>query len=409
MTGGGWRDYADLVAEFEVDPAEGVAIWSTPADPNETEWGHSVWAGTDAFAWLDRKCPVQSASWAYGRNRLQESVQTSTATVTVIDDDGWASERFGSTRPLRVARRVRLSIGTQVMWTGRVDAVEQRFEPGLAGSVATIVARDVLGDLAAVNPPQTAVPSESAEARMVRIFDMAGVPYRATSTWTWGIGPTRTVIAGTLAQNLLTEAQLTAASFQAVVYATPEGEVTVARAWPAALPDDSWTVTNGPPGSLWSLCPSALAVSGPAVEDVVNLVSVAAVGGTEYVSDDEASIGRYGTRAWSRHDLIYSGSGATLAGSIVSKLRGPRRYYAATFDLPAAFPSGPWAGAFLNLLGALVDQYRDHAAARLGFDWTVTPDWALSYLSGLVVAGMRFTVTPDAFRFDIATDNPRID
>lgn len=272
----------------------------------------------EAGVWTDvsAAAPVLSISTRRGRQRLLEAYSRGTCTVVFDDTTGLltphntASSYYPYVRP---EIRMRVSVthnGTQRwLFHGFVDSILPVF-PRTDGGPRTVViqATDAFKVLARFDPPAASSPSGAGElsgARINRILDLAGWPAGDRDVDA-GLS---TMQATTLAQNSLTELQLTADSEFGELYVNAEGKVTFRDRHARYEDSVSQTVqaTFTDANTAGVLHYQSLDVPEYDAELVKNTVSIAAVGGEAQTASDATSQARYFDRSWNRHDLIHDG------------------------------------------------------------------------------------------------------
>jgi hypothetical protein len=298
--------------------------WATDRDAalwDDARWDSPTaqWAGSQP-SWASVLCDVTAVKMSRGRAGSLDRVPTSTLSVKVENDSGWAS---WSDNPdpsislgLRPGRAVRLTAeltdtgASYDLWTGWLQsAMEDYPSHGEGPPTADLMAVDSLSRLALVDPIEVDPPigaGEQVHKRLERLCTLASWPLNRTR---FEPSPV-TVVATPLARNLLDEAQLTIDSEGGIIYGDRDGFISSrSRDWlrtePVATEVQARFSNNPDTEDAW--CPVGFVVDGPDVSTVANRVIVNRE--TDPTPppqqfDDGNSQSLYGIRTWKRLDYL---------------------------------------------------------------------------------------------------------
>jgi hypothetical protein len=417
-----WQSVLELSVEARIAAPVANTGW------NYDKWGTGTWAAYPGD-WTPIECDeLLSLTFGLSRSSLADNYGASQLTMTVRNAGGWAS---GNPRPGQLTIIPGIPIRVQcrpiggtwrTIWNGEVDHLTTRWDTGGA-VLTTITAADALAQLAVVDPPESAVPQENVRARLARIATLAE---RTQLTFLeMGNAGTGVLQAGTIAQQLVTEAILAVNSTTSVMGASPS---TVDRidyidagmtsrpfgTNPAASP---FWITNQPnPGGTITVCPLSLESDGPDVATVANEVNVARAGGTVQTRRSTKSIAKYDKRTWGRTDLLNwaDGDAASVASRHLQYRAWPRPRYTATYHVPDSFVRGTlaeWLRWASHPLAAAEQNICSVACipARLWWDAGTNPAhpddrWLIDVACGIV--GVTHAITPEAWVTSIEVDEP---
>lgn len=421
-----WSDLIELRVEAAVDRTVEAGVW------NQALWGNDLWSsGSGTAVWADLECELLTVSIQRGsRARLSDNVSTGTASIVVDNRSGWATGAPGTALTLRPGRpiRVRYRIPNSApqpqwtdLWVGTVQSVTTQHSPEDGMVTTTINAIDCLATLALVDPPETAVGNQALTNRIRTIIDLAeatGMDYSMVGERAyWQLQ------SGTIAQSLLTEAQLAANSANSVVYAATVPDSIVVEPMylvPTAAELaflDNWPVkiTNVAPSVGYAnLCPLDVTFSGPDVDGVANLVQMARTGGTLRTKEDTASQALYGLRTWGRQDLalMFDDASQSVGGGSVDEVAAEQVAYRsrtyptveATVDLPnSLLPETPSTPNYPKQLALLFQAILGGTFYCL-VDWSFEGAWASTGIA--LGIGVTHRIGPETWTMNLTVDVP---
>lgn len=307
-----WAPFVSLgvdVASPWAAAKQGAGVWDRSHWNSPTD---ARWSGLEP-SWSSVVCDVVAAKIARGRSGALERVGTSTATLGVVNDTGWAS---WSDNPdpavslgLRPGRAVRMTAeladGTaSTLWSGWLQSVNETYPAAGEGPPrADLAAVDSLSRLALVDPLEVDPPigaGETIDARLRRLCALAGWP---TSAQNFEPSPV-TVQATALSRNLLDEAQLVVETEGGILYGDRDGSIrSRSRDWLRVEPfATAVQATFSNTGEGW--CPAGIVVDGPDVSTVQNRIIVGRENGVAMQFDDLDSQSLYGIRTFKRLDYV---------------------------------------------------------------------------------------------------------
>jgi hypothetical protein len=213
-----WQDVIELSVDIQMAIPPGAALWGTD------KWGTAKWSKVGS-GWTPVNCTdLVSLTFGLTRSSLADNYGAGQLTLNVRNAGGWVTGNPGAGQlvirpglPMRV--RVRPTAGTwTTVWTGEVDSVTTRWDTD-GTCTSTLIGADTLAMLAVIDPPETPVPSETLQARLSRL---AGLTGRAGLSFLQvGAPGSGSLVAGTLAQQLVSEAMLAVNSYGGIIVASP--------------------------------------------------------------------------------------------------------------------------------------------------------------------------------------------
>jgi hypothetical protein len=343
-----WQDVIELSVDIQMAIPPGAALWGTD------KWGTAKWSKVGS-GWTPVNCTdLVSLTFGLTRSSLADNYGAGQLTLNVRNAGGWVTGNPGAGQlvirpglPMRV--RVRPTAGTwTTVWTGEVDSVTTRWDTD-GTCTSTLIGADTLAMLAVIDPPETPVPSETLQARLSRL---AGLTGRAGLSFLQvGAPGSGSLVAGTLAQQLVSEAMLAVNSYGGIIVASPSRPKIIL--WVNSEMNVFQTsarlvVTNRPQqGGAIRVCPLTFESDGPDVSEVANQVTMGRVGGVAQTVQDTGSIDQYGVRTWGRTDLLPV-QDSTVLGLAKQRLgysSMPRPAYTVTYHVPDSFPTGAPGGS----------------------------------------------------------------
>lgn len=275
--------------------------------------------GTGTFApsgglWTDISAYVREVETRRGRQRLAEAYQRGTCAVVLDNADGRFSPHntsgpyYGNLRPECLLRvRVTYPGTTYSVFHGYVDSLLPRFgHPD--GGECVVKATDAFKVLARFDPLAESAATgagETVAARLDRILDNMNWPGGDRDLDTGE----STLQATTLAQNALTEAQLSVDSEGGELFVSADGKVTFRDRHARYEDTTSNTVqaTFTDANTAGVLHYESLDIPEYDADLVKNEVGIAATGGEQQTAQDLTSQAKYWVRPWARSDLIFDG------------------------------------------------------------------------------------------------------
>lgn len=288
--------------------------------------------GPDAGLWTDVSAYVTRVETDRGRQRLLSAFERGSCTVKLDNLSGLFSPHNTSSAYYPYVRpetriRVRFVYGgtSYPVFHGFIDSIQPTWTGPTAAEV-TIRATDGFKVLARFDPPAASSPvgeGEDTGARIGRLLDLAGWPDGDRDL---DVGLS-TLQATTMAQNTLTEVQLSADSEMGEVFMSADGKVTF-RNRHARYERATSRVVQATFGDSSTYIEAEFGI--PAYDDALvrNDVSVAATGGEAATSTDATSQSRYFSRTWNRHDLVFDGGddeSQRYADTVVYRLKDPEQ------------------------------------------------------------------------------------
>jgi hypothetical protein len=398
-----WTDVLEL--DVQVETLSGTSgLWDVG------KWNSvDKWAGltsTQGLMWLSIYDRVTAVSFQRGRPDLMAMASTGTCQIDIINDDGWASGMAPPHQqaPLVPGRRLRVltrPAGTEVaftpLWTGYVDSVDA---PWRTRKTANAVLRgvDAMSRLALIDKPlPTAAPRELVGDRLQRIANMANFTHG--TAWS---NANFIVAAGTIKENLLTEAQINAFTASCYVYADRDGKLASydLRSGNAGY---HYMLTNGTGqygDGTW--CPNVpIPYEGTSAEPIRNRIEIAHVDGGIHTYDNAQSQALYGIRPYNRTDLRgEAGISIDAFGQALLAHASWPRYGNATYDLD--MPQAISLGAPINLVAVPLNAIVD---VDLTLDPDTLPPWQ-SFKGQTIVTAVDQSITPDRWNVALTVDHP---
>lgn len=348
LTGlGDWRLCVEILL-----PVDALSLWGV------ARWDEETWT---TLGWADLTADVRGLRWERGQDEPYGRPRVGTLDLTLDNND----TRFSPWNPTPPAGTGYFSPGTMIrvsvhsdtdtraagwlpQFTGFVSAWSESYaDPTGADVFVDVTAVETLRDLAEIDDNALAAPvgaGEGAEARIERLLDAAawrhGLLVEAQNLLDTG---GYTLQATDMADNRLAECYLVADSTDvtfrtdrtgAAILTNPERVGDVGAADPRYLPlADFSTDDTGLPtiGFAWHDVADADLVYAPYIVDsfksapddtnIVNDARLAAVGGTQQISEEATSIAKYGRRSFVRSDLLNEDDAdvAVLAGIVTTK------------------------------------------------------------------------------------------
>lgn len=384
----------------------------TPADVWDTaRWDTARWDAGGAVT-IDATCDCAGVQIDHGRDSPTSHVQPAKATFALSNADGlytpWANTA-ARRRRWWLGAPVRIATPDGALFTG---AIAEMAEDDTAGAdderVTTFTAYGPAGFLAQSNgleqPEQGA--GEKAGARLDRICNQARLPGWVERSFDVGQVAMQ---ATTLAKGALEEAWLTADSDGGAVFDTPTGLLTFAD---LATMDNAQrytepqaTFTDDTPVAPGTVVECMTALSSVLSSDhVINVVSIAAAGGTAHVATAPADEWA-GTHTFQRHDLIHQveSHSQRLADTILARL-SEAELLVEPLEWDPLLSAANWDAAHrlrpydrIRIVRTRGDQYLDLTASIDAISHAISPDgWTATVVSSPGVQRFDFT------RWDVA-------
>lgn len=297
-----WRKRVQLTVEAGYrGQAVGLFTW------DQSTWDSENWSGSEPVFIALEGATIEKFSCQRGRESGVRRHAAGTAELILA----WASPTghwsFRPESPIGLGQEIRLAAqvdhGTAIpLYRGAVRNLSDNWEPNGPFRL-TVRLVDRLAELAAVDLPESGAVGlgELTGERLHRIADLAEIdPYYRR----FDAGQVEHA-SSTFARNLLDEAMVTTESEIGDLYADREGYLRFkeqywynveARSTALQL---AWTNV---PATADSVSPTDFDTES-SLDDVVNQVSMARVGGTAITVNDPQSISSYGLRTYQRMDL----------------------------------------------------------------------------------------------------------
>jgi hypothetical protein len=407
-----WQDVLELDVQVAIYAGNG-ALWDTG------KWDTGKWVGAatgDGLWWTSIYDRVTGLSVSRGRSDLMGDADTGTAQIDVINDDGWASGLPSSAgmAPLVPGRQVKVLARPTggyeadpwtTLWIGRVDTVSAPWRTANTSN-ATLRCVDALARLSRIDPVKTPMPREGVNARLNRLFDMAG--------WTGG----RNLYASTshfaraknADTNLLDEAQLTAYSASLFIYAD-RSNVLCTKPF-AGAGTGQYQLTNNTVTFADSWCPllpvDFPGASGQQVYNRIILDNAVDSGITPSFQDppktyeNASSVTAYGVRPYSQTNLngdIPITYVDQLGDALLAHYAWPRPGHL-TYQID--LPSGIRNGSALNLAAV---ELQDTIYTDLTLDPVDGPPWTTTGKNKLhYIVGVEHSITDDTWTVSLNCD-----
>jgi hypothetical protein len=240
-------------------------------------------------------CVVEEVSWSWASTSDNGVVTVADAgggTLTLYDPD----RRFDpandqATDPLtKIGTRVQVIVAGVPAFTGRVDDVAHDL------TTAQVALVDDISALASVQFVETAVPAETAAARIGRILDLAAWPAAKRDVTAGGVN----LQAGTVAADAWSELVEVNRNELGALWVRPDGAVAFRPRATAWAQNPTAQMTFGCPPSDVPLV--ALATRGDQ-SDLVNVLSAARRTGTQRTVTDALSLSTFGRHSHVQNDL----------------------------------------------------------------------------------------------------------
>ena len=403
LTTGGLVEWVVKLQLGDADAIPQVMLWDVG------RWDVDAWGASGDAYMTDVSASTLRFTTARGRQRYTGRFRSGYATIVLDNTDGRWTPAGGATQPgflpLRPGRRVQIFArynGAEIqVYEGFVDTFRDTYARD--GSLrTTITAIDLFANAAAANTVAQASQGagEASSARIRRILANAfteppWVQTRGVSngepidTKFFGVS----MLATTLAQDALTELQITSDSEGGGIWVNPDGSIAFALSEYFRDKVDSGLVD-------WQL--GAAGIGLYAVEDpdwsmsrIVNESHYARAGGSEQVASNSASIGVYGLRTHRRLDLQTDDDAhvAYLGSRIVSLLATDRQ----RIDGLTLQPDNP-----AEILAGLTADIGDVALV------TIPTIRGWSYTTKSQLFGISHRVDPERWRVAFTIDDTEI-
>jgi hypothetical protein len=359
--------------------------------------------------WEEVTCQVMGVSVTRGASADRGPYTTPEAgscSLTLVDPDRDLDPLNSSAKyapAIRVGARIQVRLAHAELFTGRLDSIAHQLQVPEEGeamgmTVATLVAYDLIAELAQVQLSETSRPQEAAAARIGAILDLAEVPADLRDLGAGGVQ----LQAGTVSSDAWSEVAKVTQNELGIVAVDGRGRLvfrTRDQAWAPAQP----VIHLGCADQGYPL--SALTVQ-TARASVINRVDASRRSGHARVHEDQPSQDRYGLRGHQRHDLeLGDDAGVDAWGLfILSRTAEPAQELSGATLEPDRAGASALAAAVDGLARAhVLDQHHGPDLERtvriLGQSWTLTPELVEVALSTGVDAALR----PVGRRFRIDT------
>lgn len=284
--------------------------------------------------WVDVTASVSAQTIRHLKPSRFGAFDARTATLTLLDDETRTWDPLNMSGPYVAGSTSLLREGMRVRVTATYGGVSTRLFTGFVAawpvSLGTWPAAEVVVEchdwFALLARAQTAElgvavgSGETVDARIHRILDAASVPLVERDIGT----STVTCQATTLGGNALSMLRAAAASDGGEIWVAPDGRVTF-RSWAEMWTSDQrnltqWTLTNAPTGAAAECDYDGDPLVSNDLRDTISRAILQRVGGAEQDAVDSGLLALYGSRAFSRTDLVNSSDTAVLdlAAAIVA-------------------------------------------------------------------------------------------
>lgn len=400
------------IVEFAVE----IALGAQGGDGDTAVWqpfaGGALWDTVGTWgglipSWVDVTPRVLGAKTNRGRDRWEQEFRTGIATVTVDNEDGLftpdvitdiGAVALRPGRWLRVLGRANPPGDTPgpwvPLWTGQIDAMEDRYGPGAYGISSAIRCLDFGARFQIDDPPalETPIPAgQLSSDRVQLLLDEAGWPDEAF--WRDIDTGEVTLASSALAGSRWSEMQAAAIAEGGAMYIAANGVPTFRnRDWLEGRLTDPPLFSIGAVDSPVQILHAATDWS---QQRIYNDVRYARVGGTEIRVQDGASRSLYGPRTTQRFDLECETDGDVQY--LAERFLAAYKFDRARVDEIELVPVSAAGVAYLLEL-QLGDKVRVTVQTRGEGQWAYTDDYFVNKIQHDITADDWVTT----LRIDIA-------
>jgi hypothetical protein len=308
-----WRSRADVIVQVGLrGESVGEMVWDS------SDWDDATWSGLEP-TWAELiGWTIEGVATRRGRTSGASSHPAGTAEIRLVWQNPNAGWSFRPGAPFQIGQELRVLVrgraladGTPItdvlpLYRGTIRELRDGWQPEKSGHMLfRLTARlvDRFADLGSVDLPEQALAAglnDTTDERIARILDLAEID-------TYYLRANACVVhhqSSTFARNLLDEAQVTIKGEPGDFYVDREGFFYVRERLGTGAhereDEDQISWTNDPDTA--GIGPLNFG-TGQALDELVNQVSMARVGGTAYTTRDTDSRVRYGLRTYQFFDL----------------------------------------------------------------------------------------------------------